>query len=149
MKTSNDREWADIRRLIENDKAGAWAEMDSHVHPAPSSASSRRRFYPRLAAAAVVLLAIVGLIFLSRPGNDPVTIDQLPFFASAGKSIAHGEPSPREREMGRRLAGWITLVNREASPSVPSAEISNDKDIKNRETMLERLFLESTQHQEV
>jgi len=149
MKTSNDREWADIRRLIEDDKANAWAEMAPHVRPAAPCVSSRRRFYPRLAAAAVVLLAVAGLIFLPRPEKDPITIDQLPFFASTGKPIARDDPSPREREMGRRLAGWITLVNREASPSVPTAGINKEKDKRNRETMLERLFLESTQHQEV
>lgn len=155
MTTDNDREWAVLRRLIEDEKSRAWAEMGAHVRPAASPDSSRSRFIPRgMVAAAAVLLAAVGLIFMQHPGKEPVTMDQLPFFASAGKPSIREEATPREQEMGRRLEGWIRLVNREASPSAPgegidSQEFDNDTNTRNRETMLERLFLESTQHQEV
>ena len=159
MANQNDNDWAVVHRVIEAEKAHAWERMERLVQ-AIERPGHRRPLLPiRLGAAAAVILAITVTLFITlRPRGEALTLDQLPFFATAKAGHPSTGVSPREREMGRRLDGWMALARQKPLSDLPPTgkmeqnnpgETRNSKSITIRETMLERLFLESDKHQEV
>ena len=160
MGTTTDNEWAAIRRVIDTEKAHAWTEMESFSLPADQPIRRRMITPPRLAAVAalVITMVVAGLIFTLNSRGTKITLDQLPFFATAKAGHPSTGVSPREREMGRRLDGWMALARQKPLSDLPPTgkmeqnnpgETRNSKSRTIRETMLQRFFLESDKHQEV
>ena len=161
MANQNDNDWAVVHRAIEAEKAHAWERMERLVQ-AIERPGHRRPLLPiRLGAAAAVILAITVTLFITlRPRGEALTLEQLPFFSTVKRVQPTADPSPRGRELGRRLAGWMILARQDPAPagkSFPSGWLFTSKPgstrknthTVNRKTLLERFFRVSKDNQEV
>jgi len=156
---NKNNDWAAVQRVIEAEKSRSWAEVERFAPLTAAPVQRRRAMRPRLIAAATVVLVVAGaLLFTLGRRPEAITLDQLPFFATASSDSAAASLSRHERERGQRLAGWMTLARqnpgREAAPTgwlltSDPGQIRKNTDKAIRETMLERFLRGSDHNQEV